>query len=61
MSLTETIEVIADKTTYDPVTRELLIPIRLKNVSNEAIHKPVIVSVKTFGSGMGIFLKTKRL
>lgn len=57
--LTEIIQVIADKTTYDPATQELLIPIRLKNVSNEAIYKPVIVSVKTFGSGMGDILKDK--
>ncbi len=41
------------------MTRELLLPIRLKNISGEPIHKPIVVSVKAFGSGMGEVFREK--
>jgi hypothetical protein len=42
ISLNDKVELVADKTSYDQATKELLMPIRLKNVSNEAIYKPII-------------------
>jgi hypothetical protein len=59
VSLTDKLQFLMDPTTYDPVTKELLMPIRLKNLSDQSIYKPIIVEVKAFGSGTGEFLKDK--
>ncbi|MBA3714084.1 MAG: hypothetical protein H0W76_16770 [Pyrinomonadaceae bacterium] len=59
VSLTDKIQLVMDPTTYDPVTRELQLPIRLKNLSDQPIYKPITVQVKGFGSGMGDLLKDK--
>ncbi len=59
VSLTDKIQLVMDPTTYDPATRELQLPIRLKNLSDQPIYKPITVQVKVFGSGMGDLLKDK--
>lgn len=51
--LTSRVEFIFDRPSYDPATRELLLPIRLKNVSDEPISKPITATVKGFGSSIG--------
>jgi hypothetical protein len=45
------IEILFDPGTYDPATRELRIPVRLKNVSDRPIRGPIQVEVKGFGTG----------
>ena len=47
------VEVITGPGSYDPATRELRIPVRLKNVSDQPIRGPLQVEVKGFGTGQG--------
>lgn len=58
-SVTDRVEFVFDLTTYDPATQELSLPIRLKNISGEPIHKPISVVVKAFGSGTGEMFREK--
>lgn len=45
------VEVLTGPGSYDPATRELRIPVRLKNVSDQPIRGPLQVEVKGFGTG----------
>jgi hypothetical protein len=57
MDLKDHIELILDMATYDGETRELLLPIRIRNRSEKTIRGPLQVRVKTFGSMMGDMYK----
>jgi hypothetical protein len=48
ISLTDMIEFVADPATYDAKTGEMLMPIRLKNISGRTIYKPITIRVKGF-------------
>jgi hypothetical protein len=47
------VDFVIDPSSYDPATRELQLPVRLRNRSDRPIFKPLTVEVRTFGSGMG--------
>ena len=53
VDLNPSVELSLDPASYDPATRELRVPIRLRNVSDKRIRGPLLATVKTFGSGMG--------
>ncbi len=57
MDLRDHVELTFDPATYDGETRELLLPIRIRNRSEKTIRGPLQVRVKTFGSGMGDMYK----
>jgi hypothetical protein len=48
-SLVDKIEFVFDPTSWDPQTKQLGIPVRLKNVSNQAIYPPIRIEVVGFG------------
>lgn len=52
VDLGDHIELTFDPGVYDAATRELRLPIRIKNRSDKTIRGPLQVRVKTFGSGM---------
>jgi hypothetical protein len=47
------VEFVFDPTRYDAEARELQLPVRLKNTSQQTIYGPITVTVQGFGSGMG--------
>jgi hypothetical protein len=47
------IEVLFDPTSYDPATKELRMPVRLKNRSQRPIYGPLQVRIAAFGSTAG--------
>jgi hypothetical protein len=47
------VDFVIDPSSYDAGTRELRLPIRLRNRSDRPIYKPLMVEVRSFGSGMG--------
>ncbi|MBV8206318.1 MAG: exo-alpha-sialidase [Acidobacteria bacterium] len=51
--VTEKIEIITDPAHYDPATRELSMPVRLKNMTGEPLYPPIRVTATKFGSGEG--------
>ncbi|HVG11197.1 MAG TPA: sialidase family protein [Thermoanaerobaculia bacterium] len=57
MDLKDHIELTFDPATYDGESRELRLPIRIRNRSEKTIRGPLQVRVKTFGSGMGDMYK----
>lgn len=52
VDLRDHVELTFDPGVYDDATRELRLPIRIKNSSDKTIRGPLQVRVKTFGSGM---------
>ncbi|HEX5715817.1 MAG TPA: sialidase family protein [Thermoanaerobaculia bacterium] len=50
--LRDHVELTFDPGVYDAATRELRLPIRIKNRSDKTLRGPLQVRVKTFGSGM---------
>jgi hypothetical protein len=52
VDLGDHIELTFDPGVYDAGTRELRLPIRIKNRSGKTIRGPLQVRVKTFGSGI---------
>ena len=56
VALNESVELTFDLAAWDGETRELRLPIRIRNLSDKAIRGPLQVKVKEFGSGMdGMF------
>jgi hypothetical protein len=53
VNVNQNVERLVDPARYDPETRELHVPIRLRNVSDKRIRGPLQATVKTFGNGMG--------
>jgi len=53
VDLRDHVELTFDPGTFDGETRELRLPIRIRNRSEKTIRGPLQVRVKTFGSGMG--------
>lgn len=51
VDLTESVELTFDPASWDGETKELRLPIRLRNRSDKAIRGPLQVRVKQFGSG----------
>jgi hypothetical protein len=56
-SVLDKVELLFDPTSYDPVTRVLEVPVRLRNVSHSPIYGPITLEVTKFGSGMSEELK----
>lgn len=57
VEITSDVEFVVDPSSYDPATKELRLPVRLRNRSKQPIYKPLTIEVKTFGSGMGDMFK----
>jgi hypothetical protein len=51
-SLLDKVELLFDPTSYDPVTRVLEVPLRLRNISHSTIYGPITLEVTKFGSGL---------
>lgn len=57
VDLKEHVELLIDPATYDVGTKELRLPVRIRNRSGQPVRGPLQVRVKTFGSGMGELFK----
>src|SRR5262249_38296407 len=46
--LSSSIELVFDPIQYDPVSREIVVPVRLRNTSDQTLDGPIRVEVKSF-------------
>lgn len=53
VSVLDRVELLFDPASYDPATRVLEMPVRLRNASHGAIYGPITLEVTKFGSGLG--------
>ena len=51
VDVSDSVELTFDPAQWDGETRELRLPVRIRNLSNTALRGPLQVRVKTFGSG----------
>lgn len=55
--ISDQIEFVFDTTRFDMSTKELEVPVRLRNKSRHTIYGPITVRIDGFGSGMGDLLQ----